>query len=91
MVHATKTGAAKARSGPAKAPKFYRAETYQAEESVGYLMRRILSTIAHEVESSVSSPGARRIRSGCRCTSCTPGGPAPWPNWHANANSTRAP
>lgn len=32
------------------AVKFYRAKGYRPEESVGYLMRRILSTVAQEVE-----------------------------------------
>lgn len=36
-------------SGPPPAC-FYRAEGYRPEESVGYLMRQILSTVAHEVE-----------------------------------------
>ncbi len=29
---------------------FYRAEGYRPEDSVGYLMRRVLSAVAHEVE-----------------------------------------
>ena len=36
---------------PSAAPAcFYCAEGYRPEESVGYLMRQILSTVAHEVE-----------------------------------------
>ena len=35
---------------PGIAADFYQAESYRPEDSVGYLMRRILSTISHEVE-----------------------------------------
>ncbi len=38
-------------------PDFYRAETYQPEESIGYLMRRILSLISQSVETSLCEPG----------------------------------
>jgi DNA-binding MarR family transcriptional regulator len=37
---------------------FYRAETYQAEESIGYLMRRILSAVAQAVETRMCEPGS---------------------------------
>ena len=51
--------AAKANSQPATAPcapvAFYRAEGYRPEESIGYLMRRVLSTVAHEVERQFES------------------------------------
>jgi len=36
---------------------FYRAEDYKAEESVGYLMRRILSAVAQAVETRMCEPG----------------------------------
>jgi len=35
---------------PACAIEFYRAADYAPEESVGYLMRRVLALVAHEVE-----------------------------------------
>jgi len=38
-------------------PAFYRAEDYRAEESVGYLMRRILSAVAQSVELQMCGPG----------------------------------
>jgi DNA-binding MarR family transcriptional regulator len=37
--------------------EFYRAEDYQPDESVSYLMRRILSLIAHGVERELESTG----------------------------------
>jgi DNA-binding MarR family transcriptional regulator len=37
---------------------FYRAETYKAEESIGYLMRRILSAVAQAVEMRMCEPGS---------------------------------
>ena len=37
---------------------FYRAETYKAEESIGYLMRRILSAVAQGVETRMCEPGS---------------------------------
>ncbi|MBD9668349.1 MarR family transcriptional regulator [Variovorax beijingensis] len=36
---------------------FYRAETYQTEESIGYLMRRILGAVAQAVETRMCEPG----------------------------------
>ena len=36
---------------------FYRPENYQPEESVGYLMRRILSTVAMEIEREMGPNG----------------------------------
>lgn len=45
---------------PAKSavPAFYSAETYRAEESVGYLMRRILTAVGQAVEGQMSDPGS---------------------------------
>jgi DNA-binding MarR family transcriptional regulator len=37
--------------------EFYRAEDYQPDESVGYLMRRILALIAHGVERELEPTG----------------------------------
>ena len=42
---------------PAAAPSFYRPDNYQPEESVGYLMRRILSTVSLEVERELEPSG----------------------------------
>lgn len=48
-----------ASGGPKLRPAdFYRAETYQAEESIGYLMRRILSAVAQAVETRMCEPGS---------------------------------
>ena len=38
-------------------PHFYSAATYRAEESVGYLMRRILTAVSQAVEGQMSEPG----------------------------------
>jgi DNA-binding MarR family transcriptional regulator len=38
-------------------PTFYRADDYRAEESVGYMMRRILSAIMQAVELQMCEPG----------------------------------
>lgn len=38
-------------------PEFYSASTYTPEESFAYLMRRILSALAHEVERQLSPTG----------------------------------
>ena len=35
---------------PARAARFYRASGYRPEDSVGYLMRRVLWGLAHEIE-----------------------------------------
>ena len=49
-----------------------RPENYRAEESVGYMMRRILTAVSQSmVERTCASPAARPIRNGFRCTSCT--------------------
>ena len=37
---------------------FYRPESYRAEESVGYMMKRILASISQSVESSLCEPGS---------------------------------
>ncbi len=45
-------------SGAAVAPeKFYRSQGYLAKESLGYLMRRIVNHIAHEVERRMEPNG----------------------------------
>lgn len=38
-------------------PQFYSAETYRAEESVGYLMRRIMTAVGQAVDCQMSEPG----------------------------------
>ena len=40
-------------------PEFYKAENYRAEESVGYMMRRILSAIGQSVELQLCEAGGR--------------------------------
>ena len=40
-----------------KVREFYRAEGYRSEESIGYLMRRILSAVAHGVELQMCDSG----------------------------------
>jgi DNA-binding MarR family transcriptional regulator len=37
--------------------QFYSAETYRAEESVGYLMRRIMTAVGQAVECQIAEPG----------------------------------
>jgi DNA-binding MarR family transcriptional regulator len=45
--------------GNAKEPVvFYRPESYRTEESVGYMMRRILSAISQSVEVNLCDPGS---------------------------------
>ena len=39
-------------------PQFYAAENYRAEESVGYLMRRILHAVSQAVDGQICEPGA---------------------------------
>jgi DNA-binding MarR family transcriptional regulator len=41
----------------ARSARFYRPDTYQFEESVGYLMRRILNTMSLEVERELEPSG----------------------------------
>ena len=59
MPAAAKTPREKPRARPraAAAPAFYRPEDYQPEESMGYLMRRILNSAAHEVERQLGPSG----------------------------------
>ncbi|MEP6721485.1 MAG: MarR family transcriptional regulator [Variovorax sp.] len=45
-------------SGAESVPDFYRAENYRAEESVGYLMRRILAAVSQAVELQMCEPGS---------------------------------
>ncbi len=58
-VKPTSPRAAKARTVPAQAAgavlEFYRAQGYDPEESVGYLMRRVLTLVAQEVERQLES------------------------------------
>jgi hypothetical protein len=42
----------------APAASFYRAETYRAEESIGYLMRRIVTAVGQSVETRMCEPGS---------------------------------
>ncbi|MBC7378073.1 MAG: MarR family transcriptional regulator [Burkholderiaceae bacterium] len=42
---------------PLGQPDFYNVDDYQPEQSVGYLMRRILSTVSQEVESELEPSG----------------------------------
>ncbi len=37
---------------------FYKAENYRAEESIGYMMRRILTAVAQSVETRMCEPGS---------------------------------
>jgi DNA-binding MarR family transcriptional regulator len=37
---------------------FYRAETYQTEESIGYLMRRIVMAVTQSIETRICEPGS---------------------------------
>ena len=39
-------------------PAFYRADSYRTEESVGYLMRRIITAVGQSVESQMCGPGS---------------------------------
>ena len=41
---------------PLAVPNFYSAATYRSEESVGYLMRRIMSAVAQAMDSQMSDP-----------------------------------
>lgn len=42
---------------PAATPVFYKPDNYQPDESVGYLMRRILNTVSQEVERELGPSG----------------------------------
>jgi DNA-binding MarR family transcriptional regulator len=39
-------------------PDFYQAENYRAEESIGYMMRRITTTVAQTVSTRMCEPGS---------------------------------
>ena len=52
-----KSSAQGASVNSASRPDFYSAETYRPEQSVGYLMRRILSTVSQEVEHELEPSG----------------------------------
>jgi len=39
-------------------PSFYRAEDYDAEQSIAYLMRRILTTVSQSIETQICEPGS---------------------------------
>ena len=59
-IRARKVAAAPARKAAAARPAppaFYLPENYQPEESVGYLMRRILATVATEIEREMAPNG----------------------------------
>lgn len=43
---------------PLDVPQFYSAQNYRAEESVGYLMRRIMTAVAQAVDSQMPEPGS---------------------------------
>lgn len=45
-------------AGAGAVPDFYKPETYRAEESVGYLMRRILTAVGQSVEAGMCEPGS---------------------------------
>ncbi|SCK48292.1 DNA-binding transcriptional regulator, MarR family [Variovorax sp. HW608] len=44
--------------GPRAVKTFYKAENYRAEESIGYLMRRIMSAVGQSVEALMCEPGS---------------------------------
>ena len=50
----------KSRAKPAEPQivAFYKAETYEADESIGYLMRRILTAVSQSVEAQMCEPGS---------------------------------
>lgn len=48
---------ARAKPGRAAAPGFYRPDSYRPEESVGYMMRRILHAASQEVERELEPSG----------------------------------
>lgn len=39
-------------------PSFYQADNYRAEESIGYMMRRIMATVSQSIESQICEPGS---------------------------------
>ena len=42
---------------PLEIPRFYSAQDYRAEESIGYLMRRILTGVSQAVDGQMCEPG----------------------------------
>jgi hypothetical protein len=70
---------------------FYKAENYRAEESIGYLMRRIMSAVAQSVELACASPAARPIPQWLPLHKLHMGRPPRWPNWPVNVSSIPAP
>ena len=48
----------KSRVQPDEVSAFYKAETYEADASIGYLMRRILTVVSQSVEAQMSEPGS---------------------------------
>lgn len=42
----------------AAVPTFYKVENYRPEESIGYLMRRILTAVGQSVEAGIDEPGS---------------------------------
>lgn len=51
-------GATGGQGGPLGAiPSFYRAEDYDAEQSIAYLMRRILTIVSQSIETQICEPG----------------------------------
>lgn len=44
-------------AAPLAVPAFYSAATYRSEESVGYLMRRIMTAVGQAVDGQISEPG----------------------------------
>jgi DNA-binding MarR family transcriptional regulator len=47
-----------ASGAPLAVPAFYDAESYQADESIGYMMRRILTAVGQAVEVHMCEPGS---------------------------------
>jgi DNA-binding MarR family transcriptional regulator len=42
---------------PRAARAFYKPETYRSEDSIGYLMRRIMTAVGQSIEGSIGEPG----------------------------------
>ena len=51
-------GAAPSSGKPLAVEAFYKAENYRAEESIGYMMRRILAAVVQSVEVHMCEPGS---------------------------------
>jgi DNA-binding MarR family transcriptional regulator len=58
MVDATKATSAEHSPVSVEVPDFYKPESYRAEESVGYMMRRIMTAIGQSVELQMCEPGS---------------------------------